>query len=366
MTAAVVSWFSNARSIAFASLLIASGLSAQEDPRWPQWPHGPFYRTDFGGAEIFNDWAITSGVWEVRNGVLRQSAAGASRIATVPNYSFGQFPDIGHNYFMDVYVSIRSAGAAARAGVVFNFADPGNYYEVRYSPSGAVQLRTRLNSVTATVATGTFRAPGINNWTHIRIERGHGMTTVRMDGVVVMRAVQSELAPGDIGLLTDAAVAHFEDLSAYTLSMVDPPGATYTEDFGDRFADFWTVERGTWSAASGEYQSTAVGSADLTLSDIPQIVLNNGDRDLMYSLKTRMFNGYRGSGNLIGLLLDYADRDNYREVVFSPTGQAHLRIVEQGYPGRSRPGRIRAAGRTRGSMSSWRTDAPSADPAAVT
>jgi hypothetical protein len=332
MTAAVVSWFSNARSIAFASLLIASGLSAQEDPRWPQWPHGPFYRTDFGGAEIFNDWAITSGVWEVRNGVLRQSAAGASRIATVPNYSFGQFPDIGHNYFMDVYVSIRSAGAAARAGVVFNFADPGNYYEVRYSPSGAVQLRTRLNSVTATVATGTFRAPGINNWTHIRIERGHGMTTVKMDGVVVMRAVQSELAPGDIGLLTDGAVAHFEDLSAYTLSMVDPPGATYTEDFGDRFADFWTVERGTWSAASGEYQSTAVGSADLTLSDIPQIVLNNGDRDLMYSLKTRMFNGYRGSGNLIGLLLDYADRDNYREVVFSPTGQAHLRIVEQGVP----------------------------------
>src|SRR5688572_24712509 len=210
--------------LALALLLIAGSASAQEDPRWPQWPHGPFYRTDFGGPEIFSDWAITSGVWEVRDGVLRQSAVGASRIATVSDYSFGNFPDIGHNYFMDVYVSIRSTGANARAGVVFDFADPGNYHEALFSASGAVQLRTRLNNVTTTVATGAFRPPGVNSWTHIRIERGHSMTTVKMDGVVVMRASQSGLAPGDIGLVTNAAVAQFEDLSAYTLSMVDPPG----------------------------------------------------------------------------------------------------------------------------------------------
>jgi hypothetical protein len=327
----------NARSLAGTSLLLAVALlliagsgSAQEDPRWPQWPSGPSYQSDFGGPEIFSDWAITSGVWEVRNGVLRQSAPGASRIATVPSYTSGIFPDMGHNYFMDLYVSIRSTGADARAGVVFDFADPGNFHEALFSASGAVQLRTRLNNVTTTVATGTFRAPGVNNWTHIRIERGHSMTTVKMDGVVVIRAIQSDLAPGDIGLITSAAVAQFEDLKARTLSMVDPPGATYTEDFDDLFADFWAVERGVWTAASGEYRSTAVGSADLALSDIAQIVLNNGDRDVMYSLKTRMLNGYRGSGNLMGLLLDYGDRDNYREIVFSPTGQAHLRVVEQG------------------------------------
>jgi hypothetical protein len=81
---------------------------------------------------------------------------------------------------------------------------------------------------------------------------------------------------------------------------VDPPGATYTEDFGDRFADFWTVERGKWSAAPGEYQSMAVGSADLTLSDIPQIILVGGDRGITYSLRTRMLNQYGGPGNLMG------------------------------------------------------------------
>ena len=45
-----------------------------------------------------------------------------------------------------------------------------------------------------------------------------------------------------------------------------------------------------------------------------------------------MFNAYRGSGNLIGLLIDYGDRNNYREIVFSPTGLAHLRVIEQGVP----------------------------------
>jgi hypothetical protein len=252
-------------------------------------------------------------------------------MATVPNYSFGQFPDIGHNYFMDVYASIRSGGAVARAGVVFNFADPGNYYEALFSANGAVQLRTRVNSVTTTVAAGTFRAPGVNNWTHMRIERGHGVTTVKMDGVVVLRAVQADLAPGDIGLVTDAAVVQFDDLSGFTLSMVDPPYRTYTEDFGDRFADFWSVERGTWTAASGDYQSTAVGPADLALSEIPDILGWFGSEEVvMYSVKTRMLNRYGGSGNLMGLLIDYRDRDNYGEILFSPRGQAQLSIVEQG------------------------------------
>jgi hypothetical protein len=319
--------------MALAPLLIAGSAWAQEDPRWPFWPLGPFYRAEFGGPEIFSDWAITSGVWEVREGVLQQSAIGASRIATVPDYSFDQFPDIGHNFTMDVYASIRSTSADARAGVVFNFADPGNYYEARFSASGVVQLRTRLNGVTTTVATGAFKAPGVNNWTHVRIERGHGMTTVKMDGVVIMRTVQDELAPGDIGLIANAAVAQFDDLSASTLSMVDPsfgPSSIYTEDFGDRFADFWSVERGTWIAASGDYQSTAVGSADLALSEVPQLIELFSNRGGEYSLKVRMLNRYGARGNLMGLLIDYRDRDNYGEVVFSPTGQAHINVVEQG------------------------------------
>ena len=97
---ATVNWLDRIRLVLFALILIAGNASTQEDPRWPQWPGGPFYRTDFGGPEIFSDWAITSGVWEVRNGVLRQSATGARHMATVPNYSFGQFPDIGHNCFL--------------------------------------------------------------------------------------------------------------------------------------------------------------------------------------------------------------------------------------------------------------------------
>jgi hypothetical protein len=313
------------RWLALASLLIAASASPQEDPRWPLWPIGPSYWTDFGGPEIFSDWAITSGVWEVRDGVLQQSAVAASRIATVPNYLFGQFPDIGHNFSMDVYASIRSTGADARAGVVFNFADPGNYYEALFSASGAVQLTTRLNGVTTTVATGAFRAPGVNKWTHIRIERGHSMTIVKMDGVVVMRAIQADLAPGDIGLIADRAVAQFEDLAAYTLSMLPYPGATYREDFGDRFADFWSVERGAWTAASGDYQSTAVGSADVALSAIPGILQLGSERELSYTVKVRMLNRYRGSGNLMGLRLG-----NSTEILFSPTGEAHLRFDDQG------------------------------------
>ena len=102
--------------------------------------------------------------------------------------------------------------------------------------------------------------------------------------LVRMHADVIALKPSVVHIM--AAVAQFEDLSAYTLSMVDPPGETYSEDFGDRFADFWSVERGAWTAASGEYRSTAGGFADIALSELAQIVLNNSGRDLMYSLKT--------------------------------------------------------------------------------
>jgi hypothetical protein len=112
--------------------------------------------------------------------------------------------------------------------------------------------------------------------------------------LVRMHADVIALKPSVVHIM--AAVAQFEDLSAYTLSMVDPPGETYSEDFGDRFADFWSVERGAWTAASGEYRSTAGGFADIALSELAQIVLNNSGRDLMYSLKSRMLNAYRGSG----------------------------------------------------------------------
>ncbi|MET0658905.1 MAG: hypothetical protein ABW110_12185, partial [Steroidobacteraceae bacterium] len=300
----------------------------QEDPRGPEWPVGPFYKTGFGEPEVIGDWTIASGVWQLRDGVMQQTAVAASRIATVTAYRFGQYPDMGHNYTFDTYASIRSTAANARAGVVFDFADAANYHEATFSATGNVQLKTRRNGVTTTAATATFRPPGVNRWTHIRIERGHGTTIVKMDGVAVIRALQQDLAPGDIGLIADQTVARFEDVAAYTLSLLPHPGATYVEDFNDSFADFWSIERGTWNAAPRYYQSTAVGIADIAVTDIPQLLEH--ERDITYTLKVRMLNRYGARGNLMGLILDYIDSANYGEILFSPTGQAYINAVEQG------------------------------------
>ncbi|HKR39294.1 MAG TPA: LamG-like jellyroll fold domain-containing protein, partial [Paraburkholderia sp.] len=163
----------------------------------------PFFQTSFDSPDMIAAWAILSGNWQIANQEFVNSSAGALSIATVPVYDMqlpGEEPvSLGEDFSLDIYGLIVSSAANARVGVVFDFAGAGNYHEVTVSPTGSAQLRSRVGSVSRTVATATAAAPGANRWIHIALVRSNGHTTVRIDGVTVFdNVLQDGLSAGDI------------------------------------------------------------------------------------------------------------------------------------------------------------------------
>ena len=326
-----------AGSLALAWLMVLFALGASTEALGEQ--VGPYYETTFNEPSDISAWTVSSGQWEVTNGRFAHDSSGSSEIAIVHTYQTPELtpvPVMDANYAIDVYAAVRSTASAARAGVVFNFSDPGNYYVLLFSAAGDVRLSSVIGGATIPIASGSFNALGVGKWTHIRIVRSHNTTSVQMDGKpVIASAQQAGLLDGDVGLIAHRAAASFDDFSVVTADAVPTqfffvnPG--YLEDFGDRVADRWQAESGSWQVTDGEYRSTDGGRTAITLSAIPELLsVVMSDRFAHYTVKTRMLNRYRGSGNLVGLVLAYQDTRNYQEIVFSPTGEAKINTVTNG------------------------------------
>jgi hypothetical protein len=334
----------NARKISRIRLALAClmTLAALAAPRAAlAQPVGPLYESRFDAPADISAWTVASGVWEVANGRFVHGSGGPMQIATVHSYQMPQLIDatartMGPNFAIDLYASIRGASSDARAGVVFNFNDPGNYYVLLFSAAGEVQLNSVVGGAVTPLATGSFGALGVGRWTHIRIVRSHDTTSVQMDGKPVMANVQQAGLPdGEVGLLGHRTSAFFDDLSVLDADAVPAPfyivDTGYLEDFGDRVADRWQSRSGSWAVVGGEYRSTAADRTAITLSEIPAMLsVVWSDRYAHYTVRTRMLNRYRGSGNRIGVVIGYRDAQNYHEVVFSPVGDAMIRTVSNG------------------------------------
>ena len=216
----------------------------------------PIYAGDFSSpGTLAQSWSITSGSWQVTNNELRNRSTNPLSIASVPNYDTGPVPShdsIGGDLTLDVYLAIGNSAVGARAGAVFEFTDASNFHEVTLSPTGSVQLRSRVAGVARVVATATTTAPGANKWVHLTLVRATNRTTVRIDGMRVFdNVLQDGLQGGDIGVLTRGTSARFDDLDARSFAAQSP----ILEDFNDRVATRWEPLSGAWSAQStGLYQ----------------------------------------------------------------------------------------------------------------
>lgn len=328
----------NARSISGASMALAwltTVLAFGVPPAASA--ADAFYETSFGDPSDIDPWSISSGQWEVANGRFIHASSGPTQIATVQTYraSAGSAPVMDPNFAIDVYASIRGTAADARAGVVFNFSDPGNYHVLLFSAAGQLQLNSVIGGVVTPVASGSFSSPGVRNWTHIRLVHSNETTSVRIDGKPIIENVRQDGLPdGQVGLLAHRTSAQFDDFSVLSAdvlgssaSVVDAP---YLEDFGDQVADRWQAVSGTWTVTQGEYRSTGGGQSAVTVSEIPSIIQVSGQRDWVYTVKTRMMNRYQGPGNLVGLITSYSSPVDYTELVFSPRGEVRFNSVNGG------------------------------------
>ncbi len=128
-------------------------------------------------------------------------------------------------------------------------------------------------------------------------------------------------------------LSHAPRAGAINPPYVAPTWFYLSDSFGDDPRASWQTVLGTWSVAGGTYNSSAVLSTALTtIYDYPDWWFSGpvtavpfGD----YRLTASMLNQSGGSST-VGLVYGYQDAANYREVIFSASGTASLRLVVNG------------------------------------
>ena len=300
-------------------VLPASATLAQQD----NFPPTFFVVTekDPGG----DDWQVASGTWSPVEGIYRSSGGGAadiSRITSYPAFRTPQEPTTNLPFEQFTYrarMFNEQSSPSSELGLVFQYQDVANYYEVVLStPGGVLSLRRVIDGVITTLATFSRGAVAPRTWYEIEVNWNGGRTTVKLDGVPAFSEfAQNDSTVGQVGLISHGASGgRFDEV------WVEVPigQQEFKEDFSDGSADGWFPASGQWSVAGGTYNNAAVEPTSVTFMPI-----DLSQRGIFgYNIRARMLNPYGASGNLVGIAFGDA------EVVFSPTGIARIRRIENG------------------------------------
>jgi hypothetical protein len=220
----------------------------------------------------------------------------------------------------------QRSGSSTRVGIVYQYRDPGNFYEVLFSPTGSVLLRDVSNGVGTTVATGTYSGGGQNKWFDVQVEWTAAETIVRVNGLPVVRGIKQDgRTHGRVGLITRQTTAKFDRL------LVQMPWGD--QEFRESFSAGvppWQVIKGNWSVVNGVYRNSAVQHGSITLLPIFAGFDENRSATESFEVRARMLNPYSASGNRMGFLYNYrqdSQSATYGEIVFGADGVAHLNDV---------------------------------------
>jgi hypothetical protein len=94
---------------------------------------------------------------------------------------------------------------------------------------------------------------------------------------------------------------------------------------------FFPGFRGSWDVVDGTYRSNVVQTAIATAPIFSGDGEPSSTETREYTFRIRMLNPYGGAGNLMGVAFNIdVVTGNYVELVFSPTGVAHLRRFQNG------------------------------------
>jgi hypothetical protein len=278
-------------------------------------------------------WQRASGRWSAANGIYTSSARGEADIATIVSYRGRRSADpLTSTLPFDRFTfraRIRNQGSEStqRAGVVYQYQDSANYYEAVLDPSNMLTLQRVSNGAVIPVKSARY-SPGPDAgrwpWLDIEVVWNRGKTTVKVNGLtVVTNVAQPEYTSGQVGLITHGTVTNFD-----AVFVGNPFGSQpFQENFNDGVAQNWKPQSGDWSLSGGTYNNPAVQQTRMSFAPI---AIGREQRvDFTFRARVLIPNGT--SENLVGIVFNYRDlgggRIEYREIVFSPTGDAWVNKV---------------------------------------
>ncbi len=317
----------------FLAVAVWSELPAQvqDFPSNYAKPVGRVAQYEFGSNEL-RTLAVVSGTWMKSGGTFNSTAA-TTAIATIDSYipEYADDPpllEIGaQKFWYRARMLNQRSGSSTRVGIVYQYQDPGNFYEVSFSPTGSVFIREVRNGLGTTVATGTYSGGGQNKWFDAEVAWTATETVVLVNGLPVVRGIkQDRLTRGRVGLITRQTTAKFDRLLA-TREYGDPE---FRESFSAGVPT-WEAIKGSWSVVNDVYQNSAIQHGSITL--LPIFVGDDSSRQTQsFAVYSRMLNPFGGSGNRMGFVYDYQNPGtgnvSYKEIVFGADGIARANDVQ--------------------------------------
>jgi len=266
-------------------------------------------------AENFNDglaqrWAPQNGAWSAATGDLRNSANALFTSNTVQGLTL---PD---NFVMlaDVYLSWSASGNTA--GILFNYLDPGNFYELRLNAQGVASFSQVRGGVRQFFFSNTYRNAGAKRWHTIYLKRdgirGSALQIKINDRLVIDTEFDLDydaLRGGSAGVFASWNLARFDNV------VIGAPPTSVAGGIKEYFEDPsrvpFPVQQGIWTVANGYLRSSTNQKASTAVA--------NTGTGLYYGMTGLVYLEWSGSGNMGGFVYEYVDANNYREVRVSRT-----------------------------------------------
>jgi hypothetical protein len=312
----------------FLVVAVSSELPAQiiDETGHSTKPVNELAQCEFGLPDCEHNSSIgtVSGTWAVNGGTFNSTWT-TTAIATIDSYrpenDFSQPPtEVGGKFWYRARMLNQSSGSSTRVGIVYHYQDPGNFFEVSFSPTGSVFVRDVSNGVSRNVATGTYSGGGQNKWFDVEVQRAVAETIIRVNGLPVVRGIRDGRTSGRVGLITRQTTARFDRL----LVMREYGDPEFRESFSGG-APSWDVIRGNWSVVNGVYQNSAIEYGSITT--LPFFVGMDSHRQTQwFTVHARMLNPYGASGNRMGFVHSFQG-SSYEEIVFGADGIARANRV---------------------------------------
>jgi hypothetical protein len=304
----------------------------------------PEFRESFSAGAP--SWNVIKGNWRVVNGVYQNSAVQFGSITLLPIFLGIDFPWQTRSFTVHARMLNPYSGSGNRMGFVYNYeggSGSATYKEVVFGADGIARfnsVQTWVGADGRTNATVTPRETAPyprtrNQWFDVQFTGnasivpdldGPDTFDVSVDGTPVFTSVvDADGLRGPIGLITTFTPGRFDDVW-FCHGGCGVGAFSRTETFDPQApgnVSQWHALRGTWDTQGAVLNNRTAGVNDIVYMSWA------GSTD--YTVSARMLNPYRASGNRIGLIFNFdLEAGDYSEVVFAPTGQAHLNHFVQG------------------------------------
>ena len=258
-------------------------------------------------------WTDSGGDFTTQSGYFTNAANVAFTSSVYGGQTLQPFVEVA----ADLYSGFTGAGNAL--GLVLNYRNAANFYEVRFTANGVVTINKVVNGVRTMLQTGSYAVPP-KTFFHVSVLRDFSAIEVRVNDAQPITAEDSTLKDGQAGVFASWNRARFDN---FVIDQLSDWGVGFATDF-KLLPNPFTPRTGTWVAQQNGYFNTSNQAAAISTGGFAPAA---GD----FTLYALMLGKWTNSGNRAGLVWDYRDPKNYSAVLLSVETADHpgtLEVIE--------------------------------------